>query len=99
MSRFGRASVFVGTATLAACSAFAPYSTTPAAPDTGAADSGPRVAICYNAVNSAPDKVLAEAQSECGTGAVAQPVETDYNLVHCPLLLPGRATFVCTPKK
>jgi hypothetical protein len=43
--------------------------------------------------------VRGEAQKECGPDTVAEPVETDWYLQHCPLAVPGRAIFVCTPKK
>ena len=99
MSLSRRAAVIAGAAALAACSALAPYATTPAAPDPRVADAGPRVAICYNTLHSTLQKVQEEAQSECGTDTVAEPVETDWHLVHCPMLLPARGTFVCAPKK
>src|SRR5438128_2371185 len=97
--RLLRHATLLAFAVLGACSALTPYATTPAAPDSGTADAGSRVAICYNTLHSALEKVRAEAQAECPANTTAEPVETDYNLVHCPLLLPGRATFVCAPKR
>jgi hypothetical protein len=84
----------------AGCSLVAPYPTAPAAPEAkAAADPGPRVAICYNSLQSTLDQIRAQAQGECAAGTTAVPVDTDYHLQNCPLLLPGRATFVCTPQK
>ena len=37
-----------------------------------------------------------QAQQECSANTVAAPVDTDWYLLNCPLLLPARATFVCT---
>ena len=39
----------------------------------------------------------AEAQKECPAGTTAEPVDTDYILNYCPLLVPAHATFVCKP--
>ena len=99
MSLLRRTAALAGVVGLVACSAFAPFSTEPASPDPGATDAGPRVAICYNTLRTDLQKVQEEAQAECGANTVAQPVETDWHLVHCPLLLPARGTFVCAPKK
>ena len=41
----------------------------------------------------------AEAQKECPAGTTAEPVDTDYILNYCPLLLPAHATFVCAPAR
>jgi hypothetical protein len=87
-------------AALAGCNMIAPYPTAPAAHEASApADPGPRVAICYNTLQSTLDQVRAAAQDECSAGATATPVETDWYLQNCPLLLPARATFVCAPRK
>jgi hypothetical protein len=43
--------------------------------------------------------VQAEAQRECAAGTLPEPVDTDWYMETCPLLLPSRATFVCTAKK
>ena len=42
-------------------------------------------------------QVQAEAQQECSANTIAEPVDTDWYLQACPLLLPARATFVCAP--
>jgi hypothetical protein len=82
------------------CSLIAPYPTAPAAHEAKApADAGPRVAICYNPLHSTLDQVRAQAQGECAAGTTPAPADTDYYLQNCPLLLPTRATFVCTPQK
>lgn len=87
-------------AALAGCGMIDPYPTAPAAAEPKApADAGPRVAICYNTLRSSLDQVRAAAQGECSAGATATPVETDWYLQNCPLLLPARATFVCMPHK
>jgi hypothetical protein len=43
--------------------------------------------------------VQAEAQRECAANTLAEPVDTDWYMESCPLLLASRATFVCTAKK
>jgi hypothetical protein len=86
-------------ATLAGCSALDPYATYPSQPDAKTHDAGPRVAICYDALVSSAIVVQKAAQSECATNTVATRVDTDWLLQFCPLLLPARATFVCTPQK
>jgi hypothetical protein len=57
------------------------------------------VAICYDTLISSLEQVQAAAQQECTAETVAAPVDTDWYLQFCPLLLPARATFVCAPKK
>ena len=86
-------------AILAGCSALEPYPTYPASARSGEIDAGPRVAICYDALVSTLDQVQAAAQQECAADTVATPVDTDWYLQYCPLLLPARATFVCASKK
>jgi hypothetical protein len=83
---------------LAACSALDPYPTYPRQPDANAHDKGLRVAICYDALVSPAALVRQAAQEECAADSVATRVDTDLLLQYCPLLLPARATFVCTPK-
>ena len=85
---------------LAGCGgAFQPYPTVPPDAQPGEADAGPRVAICYDTFASSLDQVQAAAQQECAPNTQATPVRTDWYLQYCPLLLPARATFVCTPNK
>jgi hypothetical protein len=85
---------------LLGCGAINPYPTAPAAREAKApSDAGPRVEICYNTLRSTLDQVRASAQAECAANTVATPVETDWYLQTCPLLLPARATFICAPQK
>lgn len=87
-------------AALVGCGMIAPYPTAPAAHEADQPpDTGSRVAICYNTLHSTLDQVRAAAQGECSAGTTATPVDTDWYLQNCPLLLPARATFVCVPHK
>lgn len=95
-----RAVLAIAAAALAGCSMIAPYPTAPLPREAKAPpDAGQRVAICYNALHTALEEVRASAQGECAAGTVATPIDTDYQLQGCPLLLPGRATFICAPHK
>ncbi len=85
-------------AALAGCTLFDPYPTYPRQPEAKTHDAGPRVAICYDALVSSAAAVRQTAQSECAANSVATRIDTDWLLQFCPLLLPARATFVCTPK-
>ena len=88
-------------AILPACDALDPYPTYPATAAAGAAP-GHRVAICYNTLKTTVAQVQAAAQQECAIDnrqTVAKPVDTDWYLQNCPVLLPARATFVCTAQK
>jgi hypothetical protein len=84
---------------LTGCSALEPYPTIPANALPGEIDTGPRVAICYTTLASTLDQVQGAAQQECAANTEAKPVRTDLYLQYCPLLLPARATFVCSPSK
>lgn len=84
-------------ATLAGCSAVSPFATGPLV-DPKAKDPGPRVAICYNPLKTSDEKLQQLGQAECVGDATAELVGTDYRLDDCPMLTPGRATFVCKPK-
>ena len=84
---------------LAGCSALQPYPTYPAAALPGETDTGPRVAICYDALVSTLDEVRTAAQRECAPDTEVSSVGTDWYMTYCPILLPARATFVCAPKK
>jgi hypothetical protein len=86
-------------ALLVGCSALDPYPVYPRLARTGETDAGPRVAICYDTLISSLDEIERAAQEECAPGTVATYSSTDWYLQFCPLLLPARATFVCTPKK
>ena len=88
----------LGAAMLPGCGALDPYPTTPRVVQPGQPP-GARVAICYNTLTSTLAEVQSEAQRECAAETIAAPADTDWYLQNCPLLLPARATFVCTPKK
>ncbi|MGC2414800.1 MAG: hypothetical protein WA459_19150, partial [Stellaceae bacterium] len=75
-----------------------PYPAAPRAAQPGAPP-GPRVAICYNTLTTTLAEVQIQAQQECSARTVAEPVDTDWYLQNCPLLLPARATFVCRANK
>jgi hypothetical protein len=83
---------------VAGCSAVTPFATAPLPVEPGVKDAGPRVAICYNKFKTPPEKVQELAQAECFGNSVAELTNTDYHLDNCPLMTPGRATFVCRPK-
>ena len=85
-------------AALAGCGALEPYSTLPRAVQPGQ-PAGQRVGICYNTLQSSLAQVQGQAQRECAPGTMAEAVDTDWYMQTCPLLLPARATFVCTAKK
>jgi hypothetical protein len=80
------------------CSSLTPFATSPFPTPNGVKDAGPRVAICYNAWKTPPEKVQELGQAECLGNTMAERVQTDYRLDDCPVLTPGRATFVCKPK-
>jgi hypothetical protein len=84
---------------VAGCSGLTPFATGPIAAEPGVADAGPRVAICYNTLKTPPEKVQELGQAQCIGQAVAERIDTDYHLDDCPILTPGRATFVCKPVK
>jgi hypothetical protein len=88
----------LGFGLLAGCGALEPYATVPPPPPPGT-PAGQRVAICYNTLNTTLAEIQASAQQECAAGTIAEPTDTDYHLQNCPLLIPGRTTFLCTPKK
>ena len=86
-------------AALVGCSALEPYATYPRSLRPGEDAAMPRVAICYDTFVSSLDQVQAAAQQECAADTVATYSTTDWYLDYCPLLLPARATYMCTPKK
>ena len=93
-----RPAILAALAALAGCSQFEPYPTYTQQPGEGVTDKGSRVAICYDGLVSSASDVRQAAQEECAPDTSATRVDTDYFLQYCPMLLPGRATFVCTPK-
>jgi hypothetical protein len=82
---------------LAGCTAFEPFETAPVEGPKG--DTKIRVGICYDTLVSSDAEITAAARTACGPGTVPKWEGIDYILMACPLLLPGRATFVCTPHK
>lgn len=84
---------------LAGCSGFMPFVTAPPSLAPGEAAPGKRVSICYNSLKTPPEKLQEMAQAECLGDGVAQPFDTDYRLDNCPLMTPGRITFLCKPAK
>jgi hypothetical protein len=97
MSRRGAVLLLLAAA-LGGCGTLDPYATVARAVHPGQ-PAGPRVGICYNGLRSSAAAVQAEAQRECAANTLAQPVDTDWYMETCPLLLPSRATFVCSAKK
>jgi len=85
--------------TTSGCSGLTPFAAAPLAAPPGTTDPGPRVAICYNTLKTPPERVQQLAQAECFGHTTAELVDTDYRLDDCPVLTPGRATFVCKPAK
>jgi hypothetical protein len=98
MRKAGALRAIAAAAGLAGCSALDPYSTYPRQPEANSHDKGPRVAICNNPLVTPAALVQKDAQKECAADTLATRVDTDLLLQYCPLLLPARATFVCTPK-
>ena len=98
MKKAGAQRAIAVAAGLAGCSALDPFATYPRQPEANTHDKGPRVAICYDPLVSPAALVRRAAQAECGSNSEANRVDTDLLLQYCPVLLPARATFVCTPK-
>ena len=96
MSARGMAALLFA-AIVSGCSVLTPFSTGPLI-DAKAKDPGPRVAICFNPLKTADEKVQQLGQAECTGDTAAQLVSTDYHLDDCPMLTPARATFVCKPQ-
>ena len=101
MSRMRLLGAGLAVCLLSACGgAFEPYSTVALPLDSHQpAPAGQRIGICYNTLTASLAEVQKAAQQACPAETVAEPTDTDYHLQGCPLLIPGRATFVCTPKK
>jgi hypothetical protein len=91
-----------GVASLGGCTLLDPFETVPLKPPAGAHDTRPRVGICYDGLKSTPEQLVAAAQDSCGKTMTPVREDTDYGIAAmdvCPMLLPGRATFICQPKK
>jgi len=92
----------LGMVALAGCTLLDPYETVPLRPPPQAHDVRPRVGICYDTLRSTPEQLLAAAQDSCGKKMTPVREDTDYGIAAldvCPVLLPGRATFICQPNK
>jgi hypothetical protein len=89
--------LLAGALALTGCGALNPYPTLPH-PTTAGQPAGTRVAICYNGLKTSQEAAREAAQQECPAGTTAEPLDSDYILQYCPLLLPLRETFVCTQK-
>ena len=98
MTRRSLVLLLVAAGVLVSCSALDPYPVPARAPQPGQ-PAGPRIAVCYNTLTTTLAEAQTQAQRECRAGKFAEPADTDWYLQHCPLLLPARATFVCTQKK
>ena len=85
-------------AIVSGCSGLTPFTAGPLPPGPKDKDPGPRVAICYNPLKTSDEKVQELGQAQCAGDTTAELVSTDYRLDDCPVLTPGRATFVCKPK-
>ena len=84
---------------LAGCSGFTPFETAPPSLSPGESSPGKRVSVCYNKLKTSPEKLQEMAQAQCLGEGVAELLDTDYHLDNCPLMTPGRATFLCKPAK
>jgi len=82
-----------------ACSGPTPFVTAPPPLAPGAQNPGQRVSVCYNTLKTSPEKLQALAQPQCPVNTTAERLGTDYRLDDCPILTPGRATFVCKAAK
>jgi uncharacterized protein YcfL len=91
--------VAVGLMLAAGCSALTPYTTNPAAPPKGVVDARDRVGVCFNKFKTTAEQVQQQAQAECAKNTVAELIDIDYRLDFCPMSVPGRASFACTPAK
>jgi hypothetical protein len=92
----------IGLAALAGCTLLDPYETIPLQPPPESHDGRMRVGICYDVLANKSEQILAAAQDSCGKNATPVREDTDYGvptLDVCPVLLPGRATFICQPNR
>ena len=98
MRRPAFALLLLAAAVLAGCSLLDPFPTTARGAQTGQ-PAGERVGICYNTMTTTLAELREQAQQQCAAGTTVEPVDTDWYLQTCPLLLPARASFVCAAKK
>ena len=98
MKRSAGALLLLVAAEVAACNLLDPFPTVPRSAQSGQ-PAGKRVGVCYNTMTTTLPEVREQAQRDCAADTVAEPVDTDWYLQTCPLLLPSRASFVCVAKK
>ena len=98
MRRLAGALLLLAGAPLAACNLLDPFPTVARGAQSGQ-PAGERVGVCYNTMTTTLAEVRDQAQRECAANTTAEPVDTDWYLQTCPLLLPSRASFVCTPRR
>lgn len=92
--------IVIGLVSLAGCTLLDPFETVPLKPPPGAHDTRLRVGVCYDAMANKPEQLLAAARDACGKNMTPVREDTDYGIAAmdvCPMLLPGRATFICQP--
>lgn len=87
-----------GAVSLAACNLLDPFPTLARSAQTGQ-PAGERVGVCYNTMTTTLAEIRNQAQQQCAANTTAEPVDTDWYLQTCPLLLPARATFICIPRR
>jgi hypothetical protein len=71
-----------------------PFESLPRTADAETPDPRQRVGVCYSALFSTPQQVLAVARDACPVDQPPQLVAQEMWLT-CPLLTPIRATFAC----
>lgn len=98
MRRFAGALLLLVAAGVTACNLLDPFPTTARGGRAGQ-PAGERVGVCYNTMTTTLSEVREQAQRDCAADTVAEPIDTDWYLQTCPLLLPSRASFVCVAKK
>jgi hypothetical protein len=98
VNRLGVVVLLLGATALGGCNLLDPFPTTARGAQPGQ-PAGERVAVCYNSMTTTLAEVREQAQRECAANSVAEPVDTDWYMQTCPILLPARASFVCLSKK
>jgi len=92
--------VLLAAGSVCACGALTPFPSAPASSAAAVPDPRQRVGICANPLKTNPQQMQQVAQTECLGNTVAEQVTgDDYRLDVCPLAVPARVTFACTPKK
>jgi hypothetical protein len=90
--------LLVAASLLAGCAAtFEPFDTAGRLPPRGVSEEGDRIGVCYNAMFTTPERIREIATETCGPGSTPNYLGQDMRL-GCPVLVPVRATFICTPE-